>query len=180
MKRRCKICGNRFETNFLNVVWCSQECLSAYQKERNQKARQKMMNKPVKPIKVKTPIKSRSSSERAKLVRSLVTVFNAYIRKRDENLPCISCGTTQSAEWHAGHYKTAKAHPELRFHEFNVNKQCHHCNIALSGNIEGYRKGIIERYGEAVLKELDSFTPLDKLTLFELKELIKHYKSKDK
>lgn len=189
MKRKCKICGTRFETPYFNRNWCSDACFKeikqaqydkAIKKAKEKSVEPKKAVKPVKPLKQYVKIKQRSTTERANLLRQLVIAFNAYIRRRDELLPCISCGTMQANEWHAGHYKTAKAHPELRFNEFNVNKQCHHCNIVLSGNIEGYRKGLIERYGEVVLKELDSFTPLGKLTTFELKELIKHYKSKGK
>ena len=45
-------------------------------------------------------------------------VFNAYIRKRDEGLPCISCGTGQPQ--HAGHYFSAGHNSKLRFEERNV------------------------------------------------------------
>lgn len=184
MKRKCKICGIRFETPYSSRNWCSDACFKEIKQAQYnrvvEKAKGKMLESKNKLFKKQTKLRGRSTTERATLLSQLVTAFNAYIRKRDENLPCISCGTTHAIEWHAGHYKTAKAHPELRFNEFNVNKQCHHCNIALSGNIDGYKTGIIKRYGKSVLNDLDAFIPLGKLTVFELKELVKHYQLKSK
>jgi hypothetical protein len=31
-------------------------------------------------------------------------VVNDYIRERDHDLPCISCGTFETVQWEAGHY----------------------------------------------------------------------------
>ena len=177
MKRKCKICGDRFETPYLNRCWCSDDCLKEYKQLQYEKAREKAKSKPQKPIKVRAAIKSQSDNKRAVLMRELTRLFNAYIRRRDEHQPCISCGTTQSDAWHAGHYKTAKAYPELRFDENNVHKQCFHCNVNLSGNIEGYRKGLLQRIGKVALDELESHTPQEKLSLAEIKELIVYYES---
>lgn len=136
----------------------------------------KLKEKPKKEVK-RTPIKSQSNSERAKLYRTLVATFNAFIRQRDEHLPCISCGVT-NAVWHAGHYKTTNAYPELRFNEDNVHKQCEKCNIELGGNVENYRKNLIERIGIERVEALESYVPPLKLTNSELKELIIEYRKK--
>lgn len=47
----------------------------------------------------------------------------------------------------------------------------------LSGNIEGYRKGLLQRIGKVALDELESHTPQEKLSLAEIKELIVYYES---
>lgn len=92
---------------------------------------------------------------RPQLVAELQKVVNEYIRLRDKDEPCISCGTTQARQWHAGHYLTTAAHPELRFDARNINRQCSQCNDHLSGNVIEQRKGILARYGQARIDWLE-------------------------
>jgi hypothetical protein len=80
--------------------------------------------------------------------------FNAYIRARDSDLPCISSGR-MTGQRHAGHFKSIGAHPELRFCETNVNVQSMKDNAWLSGNIEGYRKGLLAKYGPETVEWLE-------------------------
>lgn len=104
--------------------------------------------------------------------------FNAYIRERDRNLSCISCGRFHQGQWHAGHYRTTAAAPELRFHEDNVHKQCAPCNHDLSGNIVEYRKGLAEKIGEEKVAWLEGKHEQKKYTFEELKDLKKTYREK--
>lgn len=86
--------------------------------------------------------------------------FNAFIRARDADLPCISCGETNppdlhGGQWDCGHFKTVGANPELRFEERNAHKQCKSCNAG-SGKYtakeatvaKNYEDGLIARYGQ--------------------------------
>ncbi|MEG0624726.1 MAG: recombination protein NinG, partial [Hafnia sp.] len=75
------------------------------------------------------------------------TEFNAYIRERDSEEPCISCGRFHNGQYHAGHFRTVGANPELRFDEDNCHKQCAPCNNHLSGNIAGYLPNLIAKIG---------------------------------
>ncbi len=93
---------------------------------------------------------------RSQWIKDAQIVFNRYCKARDEHLPCISCGSTKAQKtgyrgagnWHAGHYRSVGANPELRFHEENCHKQCASpCNTHLSGNLVEYRKGLIEKIG---------------------------------
>jgi len=45
---------------------------------------------------------------------------------------------------------------ELRYDEFNTNLQCAHCNAWLDKEemLQRYRKGIVSKYGDSILKEL--------------------------
>jgi Bacteriophage Lambda NinG protein len=106
------------------------------------------------------------------------TVFNRYIRARDAGLPCISCGTLEAVQWHAGHYLTTAARPELRFDEDNVHKQCSQCNDHLSGNVLQYRIGLLERIGLARVEALEGPHPLAKWTREQLIELRTTYAAK--
>lgn len=78
------------------------------------------------------------------------TAFNAYIRYRDRDQPCISCDSSASREngyWDAGHYRSRGAARHLSFHQHNCHKQCHKCNRYLSGNVVEYRHRLIDRIG---------------------------------
>lgn len=81
--------------------------------------------------------------------------FNRFIRLRDAKQPCISCQRHHQGQYHAGHYKTVGAHPELRFNEDNCFKQCAPCNNHLSGNITNYRPNLIELIGQNRVDALD-------------------------
>lgn len=69
----------------------------------------------------------------------------------------------------------------LRFSELNCNAQCRHCNRFQEGNIQDYRKGMIQKIGEAKVLLLEAQKNLtNKITNFELEILTKHYKAETK
>lgn len=106
--------------------------------------------------------------------------FNRYIRLRDKDLPCISCGTTKpDIQYHAGHFKTTHV-TSLRFDEQNVNKQCSRCNNYLSGNLAEYRKGLVVKYGQGVLDRIEGPQPIIKITAAWYKSIEDTYKAKCK
>jgi len=90
-----------------------------------------------------------------KLLRIATELFNPWIVKRDEKDGCISCGIRHTSRWEAGHYFNAGKVKCLRFHEQNVNKQCHKCNYHMHGNESGYRVGLVRKYGEEAVKQLE-------------------------
>lgn len=104
-------------------------------------------------------------------------VVQRWVRERDKNEPCISCGTHFANEWHAGHFKKAEVYSQLIFNEFNINRQCNRCNTFLDGNEGNYRIGLVKKIGEEAVKELESATPnkVFKYSNEELKEIIKKY-----
>jgi hypothetical protein len=83
------------------------------------------------------------------------TVFQKYIRLRDVNQPCISCGVTEDDCWQGSHFYKAEIFSGLIFNEMNVHKSCLRCNFFLNGNELGYREGLVKRYGEQYVKELE-------------------------
>ena len=101
--------------------------------------------------------------------------FNKWIRHRDENQPCISCGRYHQGQYHAGHFRTTKAAPELRFNELNVHKQCSVCNNHLSGNILEYRKALVKKVGPYVLEWLEGPHEPKRYTIDDLKAIKAEY-----
>jgi hypothetical protein len=118
-------------------------------------------------------------------IAALDMVFSEYIRLRDADssgyVRCISCGKIiHWKESDCGHYVNRK-HLSTRWNERNCNGQCRSCNRFDEGNMLGYTKGLIKKYGEGVLNELDMLKhQVSKMTEFEGKLLIKHYKVKVK
>ena len=87
-----------------------------------------------------------------KLLKKTEKIFNAWIRERDKDDGCISCGREID---HAGHYFSVGQHSALRFDEMNVNGQCAACNVFKHGNLIYYRQGLVRKYGELAVEELE-------------------------
>jgi len=79
--------------------------------------------------------------------------FNAFIRERDKDDPCISCGSWNTA--HASHYYSAGKHKNLRFNEDNVHASCLKCNYYMHGNLIPYRENLIKKTGLERVEKLD-------------------------
>lgn len=108
------------------------------------------------------------------LIPAAQRAFNAWIRQRDKDMPCISCGGRVEQ---AGHYYSAGHHGALRFNENNVHGQCVRCNHFLHGNLTNYRNGLIKRIGENKVLLLDATCRYKKKwTKFELLGILSKYK----
>jgi hypothetical protein len=104
--------------------------------------------------------------------------FNAFIRERDRDWPCISCGKFHTGQYHAGHYRSVGAAPQLRFNEDNVHKQCQPCNLHKSGNAIEYRINLVKRIGVARVEALECDNSLPKWTVEEIKAIKMEYRTK--
>lgn len=110
-----------------------------------------------------------------KLLQKAQTVFNAWIRNRDKDRGCISCGGPVEQ---AGHYFSQGHHSALRYSEENCHGQCKKCNLFLHGNLIRYGEGIVSRYGTTyhitLLKQ--SKNAVKKWTREDLESIIQKYK----
>jgi len=103
-------------------------------------------------------------------------VFNAFIRERDKDEPCISCGTWAANEWHASHFKSAGEFKATRYNEDNVHKSCKKCNYFLNGNLLEYRKYLINKIGIERVEKIELIAemskrnpkPIDRLSLIDI------------
>jgi hypothetical protein len=119
--------------------------------------------------------KLRTKSDAAKTAQA---AFNRWVRIRDSELPCVSCGRFHEGQWHAGHYRSVSAAPELRFEPLNVHKQCMPCNAHKSGNIVEYRIELAKRIGIKMLEWLEGPHEPKRYTIEELDEIAAHYRAK--
>ncbi|RMH96414.1 recombination protein NinG [Stutzerimonas nitrititolerans] len=117
----------------------------------------------------------RAARERIKTkgdyMRETQAAFNEWIRERDRDLPCISCGRFHQGQWHAGHYRTVGGNPELRFHPLNCHRQCAPCNNHKSGDIVNYRINLVERIGADQVEWLEGPHEPQRYTIEELKAM---------
>lgn len=120
-----------------------------------------------------------------KLKAKLDRYFSQYIRLRDANkdgyIRCISCGKLVFwKEADAGHYIN-RAHMSTRYDELNVHAQCRHCNRFREGNMLGYTRSLIRKYGQDVLDKLQiKKNQTSKISDFEAEKLIEYYKQQIK
>ncbi|MBB0618613.1 recombination protein NinG, partial [Escherichia coli] len=136
--RKCQnpACGQDFTPRFSSTQKvCSPACALAIKDKHSKPARKAIADRNRREIKVR---KERLKS-RADHLREAQQAFNEFIRLRDADHPCISCGRHHEGQYHAGHYRTVAASPELRFEPLNVHKQCAPCNNHKSGDIVNYR-----------------------------------------
>lgn len=150
--------------------YCSHDCAAKHGLAKARESKAKEKRKWVREQKER--LKSRGDH-----TREAQQAFNAYIRARDAHLPCVSCGTYTAGQYHAGHYRTTKAAPELRFDEANVHRQCAQCNNFDSGNLVEYRINLVKRIGQVEVDRLEGLTPPKHYTIDDLKEIKRKYRA---
>ena len=171
--KKCKACGNEFNPYTSRHIVCTYECFIQHTKNLKAK-KQAQQNRREK--------KEYYDNDRKHQIGLTVKACNDYIKERDKNLPCISCGATKNTiQYAAGHYKPAGNNPQLRFNELNIHKQCNRdCNMAKSGNLIHYRQGLIEKIGLSKVEWIESYQGDYKYTIEDLKEIREYYKDKIK
>jgi len=152
--KKCKSCGVMFKPFSSLAKVCSMACsLDFVDKQKAVKVKQEHV------AQKRDFLANDKSFQKAKAQKSV----NEFIRLRDANLPCVSCDKPADwgGQWHAGHYKTTAARPDLRFNEDNISKQCAQCNTFLSGNLAMYRITLVERIGldRVLALEVDTEKP---------------------
>ena len=171
-RRRCKQCGELFHKQQPMQFVCSPVCAYKYAKTKEGK---KTGEKAKRAIRKAEKEKIKTKSQWAKEAQA---AFNRYIRERDKDEPCISCGRHHQGQYHAGHYRSVGAHPELRFDDDNCHKQCAPCNNHLSGNIADYRIGLIEKIGIEAVDRLEGQHSPKRYTIEDLKHIKVEYSRK--
>lgn len=171
-QKKCKHCKEMFTPERPMQSCCTIHCSIEYAKA--QKIKRDGTDK-------RKALKAFNDSDKNVLKRKAIQVFNAYIRARDKDKPCVSCGcTVKESMAHASHFKPANTYSYLRFDEANVHKSCLRCNVFLSGNLDAYRIRIVDRIGQDELDRLDLPNKPKSYTIKEYAEIIKTYKQKIK
>lgn len=165
---KCKVCGTEYTKWRMTQKVCgSVECAAEWAGSLRAKVERKKLRDR------KNALKSRSD-----WAREAQAAVNAFVRERDKELPCISCGRHHQGQWHAGHYLSRGSHPELALDERNIHKQCQPCNTHKSGNQVMYRLGLIARYGDGLVEWLEGAHEPKKYLKDELVEIRNYFREK--
>ncbi|MBP5948230.1 MULTISPECIES: recombination protein NinG [unclassified Pseudomonas] len=167
-KKCCVVsCGKSFIPSRMGQAVCSPACAAIDAPRHQEKARKAIDQCERREIKVrKEKLKSR-----AEHMREAQAAFNEWVRLRDADRPCVSCGRHHEGQYHAGHYRSVGANPELRFEPLNVWKQCAPCNTHLSGNLVHYRLSLLQLIGPEKVDWLEGLHPACKHTVEEIKTI---------
>lgn len=167
----CKICERPFvRRNTLQVVCgirCARKVPVVARKAEAQRDRQRR----------------EALKRRGDWLKEAQAAFNAYVRARDSDKPCICCGGlgagwSRGGEWDAGHYRSVGSAPHLRFDEANVHRQLKRCNRHGAGRAVDYRIGLIARIGLAEVERLEADQTPRHYSIPELREIRDAYRKK--
>jgi len=168
--KKCKVCKSEFKPTYNTTqALCSGACALASVRQKASKV-------------IKKDLKQRRESLKTlgDHKRELQTVFNKFIRLRDKDKPCISCQRHHTGQYHAGHYLSVGARPNLRYNEINVHKQCAPCNNHLSGNPINYRINLVNLIGLDAVELLECDHEPKNYRIDDITQMKKDYRAKIK
>ena len=176
--RFCRVCGTLFHpSNSMHTV-CSPPCGIKLGKSFSLQRRQSKLTE-AKQV--------RQRREALQTIPDLIKIaqrdFNAYIRERDRNQPCICCARHLPAEglgggFDCGHYRSVGSASHLRFDERNAHGQTKYCNRHGAGRAVDYRIGLIDRIGLPAVEALEADNRVHKWTRDELKAIAATYRAR--
>lgn len=167
---RCKICKEVFKVEYFNQKTCKNaECIITFSKQLKVSEWERNAKKASKPVK--------STKKTAK--EHLQDEVNKLSRKIDEyfEYPCIDCGKFYGKQSDAAHYHNRGGNENIRYNLHNLHTARAHCNRYSSEHKKGYKKGLIDRYGEEYAELVETGLglqyPTIRLNEVETKEALK-------
>lgn len=151
--KKCKYCKSLFEPKAFNQKNCYElECIKRFYYENKAKIQR------VKKTRENLYLKEQKEKLKsiAKLKQEAKKPFQLYVRLRDKDKPCISCGKFEKNKWDGGHFKKAEIYNGVIFDLRNCHKQCVHCNRDLHGNELMYRESLVKQFGDEWVEKLES------------------------
>ncbi|USD64227.1 recombination protein NinG [Vibrio sp. SCSIO 43136] len=147
----CKQCGKPFERTYRSTQQvCSIKCAREFGKAKVEKRNKREQVKVEREKRRNLKERKQALKTRTQWLDDLQKWVNKYVRLRDRNEPCCTCGTTNpNIKYDAGHFRTRGASPETRFELMNIHKQCSvKCNLHGSGMRLEYQEFLIAKYGQ--------------------------------
>lgn len=162
------------------------ECISDYATAQAEKAQRAQAKKARAAAKVeRASIRARKEAIKTlpDLKADAQQAFNAFIRERDADKPCICCGQPLwsgdvGGAYDCGHYRSVGSAPHLRYDERNAHAQRKQCNRWGAGRAVDYRIGLIARIGAEAVEALESDNRVKKWTRDELIAIRDEYRAK--
>lgn len=176
--KTCPICSTEYiPRSSLQKVCHNYKCAIAFNKQRDAEIAAREQRKRDKEARAKWRERKAEVKPLKHWEDLTQRVVNDYIRERDRNLPCISCGTWTTVQWEAGHFRSRGKASHLRYHEDNIHAQCHQCNVHLSGNQQQYRINLIAKIGAERVEALENNNTPHRYTREELDAIRKRYRA---
>lgn len=163
---KCPICKQPATERFGLKLFCGYEHAAEWAKSAQERKKKSEASKRASEAKkrdretlerLKTP---RQQSADAQVVFNKLRRFQELVRFKEmrQEPVCFSCQKPLgNDQWAAGHFYTRGARPDLAFEPLNVHIQHNtKCNMYLSGDVEGQKRGYYIRYGEKAQEILDS------------------------
>lgn len=171
--RKCKQCRQPFTPSPPGAKVCGTDCAEKHALALKARAERKA-----------DKVRKDALKRRADWVAEAQVAFNAWVRYRDRDQPCICCGkvfadgSLPGGTWDAGHYLSRGHAPHLRFDERNVHRQVKGHNRPGGTTRESFRRGMEARIGIEALLALESDDAPRKHTIDELKAIKATYQQK--
>jgi hypothetical protein len=171
-QKKCAVCAEPFKPQRMGMRVCGPACAAVQGKLDSEKQERK-----------DTRERKQALKTRSDWIKEGQHAFNAYIRARDRDFPCICCGKPlkggdTGGEFDCGHYRSVGSAPHLRFDERNAHGQTKQCNRYGAGRAVDYRKGLIDRIGVALVEALEADNTPRHYTIEDLKQIKATYKAK--
>jgi len=184
-RTRCAHCKQKFSPDRLSQI-VHVECIEAWalaQAAKREREEAKKSRMAARVERARTTARKEAIKTIPQLIKEAQHAFNAYVRARDRQKPCICCGqplgvTAIGGGYDCGHYRSTGSASHLRFHEDNAHGQRKVCNRHGSGRAVDYRIGLIARIGLARVEALESSNAVHKWTAEGLRAIKATYKTK--
>ena len=174
-KRKCKSCGEYVRVFIVTPkgVFCNYDSATKWayaNKSKGAVIKHKEQKK-------KDTVRKKELKSAGDYIKEAQAAVNKYIRLRDRNKPCVSCGGNpeqiRGGTFDAGHYRSRGSASHLRFNLLNIHKQCVKCNRFNSGNAVDYRIELINRIGQDNVDKLEGDNKAKKFTIEYLERIKK-------
>ena len=154
--KTCAHCETQFQPQRMGQRVCSPTCA-----RRVVAADKKQAKERAKVERAMDTAKRRSLETIPELIKKAQHAFNAFIRERDKDQPCICCGRPLGASdvggaFDCGHYRSTGSASHLRFDERNAHAQRKDCNRWGAGRAVDYRIGLVARIGLEAVESLEA------------------------
>ena len=192
--KACRVCKAQFLAERPMQHVCGVDCVIAMMKAKREKAEAKQAKADRAARRAAKAAARAKLKTRADYLKEAQQAFNAWVRERDADQPCICCGSYGAGEdwltggkWDAGHFLSRGSHPELRFEPDNCHKQLKSCNAGSSKYArkgrtvaEGYRERLIIKIGLARVEWLEGPHEPRHYTIEELQAITAHYRAEQR
>lgn len=169
--KKCKVCRSEFTPTKPIQTVCGLQCaLSLVSLIKAKRERQQASND-----RKETKAKLERLKSRAEWAKEAQIEVNRYVRLRDMNKGCITCGAKPEQKaggtMDAGHFRSVGSAPHLRFLTSQIAAQCVTCNRHKGGRALDFRRALVEMRGVAWVEQLESMQGTAKFDIDYLKRI---------